>query len=189
MKNERNPALLIFLAIIGIVSVFAIKSYISAPSSENELSAEDTARTSIVSEMAKLSALREPEYVGREQCLSCHEQQYQAWQGSHHDLAMQEANEKTVLGDFNDTKFTYHGVTSRFFRKDGRYLVNTDNSKGELQDFEIKYTFGFTPLQQYLIEFPGGRLQALNIVWDTHPKEQGGQRWVHLYSKEKVDHN
>ena len=43
------------------------------------------------------------------------------------------------------------------------------------------YTFGVEPLQQYLIELPGGRLQALGIAWDARPKEQGGQRWFHLY--------
>jgi len=187
MKKQSNPGLLILLAFIGLFSVFAIKSYLSEPQPDDE-STDDAAKTSIVEEMVKLAALREPEYVGREQCRSCHEAQYQAWQGSHHDLAMQEANENTVLGNFNNTKFSYSGVTSTFFKKDGKYFVNTDNAKGELQDFEIKYTFGVTPLQQYLIEFPGGRLQALNIVWDTHPKEQGGQRWVHLYPKEKVDH-
>src|SRR5262249_20683160 len=37
------------------------------------------------------------------------------------------------------------------------------------------------PLQQYLVPFPDGRLQALGIAWDTRPKEQGGQRWFHLY--------
>ncbi|WP_455223131.1 multiheme c-type cytochrome [Kaarinaea lacus] len=187
MKKQSNPGLLIILAFIGIFAVFAIKSYLSESESETRSTSDDEAKTSIVKEMAKLSALREPEFVGREQCRSCHEKQYQAWQGSHHDLAMQEANDKTVLGDFNNTKFNYYGVTSTFFKKDGKYFVNSDNAKGELQDFKIKYTFGVTPLQQYLIEFPGGRLQALNIVWDTHSKEQGGQRWVHLYPKENVN--
>jgi len=186
MKKQRNPGLLILLAFIGVFSVFALKFHLtdSQPNSENE----DDKKVSIVEEMAKLSALREPEYVGREQCHSCHEQQYKAWQGSHHDLAMQEANDSTVLGDFNNTHFNYYGVKSTFFKKDGKYFVNTDNAKGEMQDFEIKYTFGVTPLQQYLIEFPGGRLQALNIVWDTHKKDEGGQRWVHLYPNENVDH-
>ncbi|WP_455202758.1 hypothetical protein, partial [Kaarinaea lacus] len=85
VKKQPNPGALIVLAIIGIVTIFAIKSYISAPPSEDEQSGDDTTKTSIVSEMVKLDALREPEYVGREQCQSCHEQQYQAWQGSHHD--------------------------------------------------------------------------------------------------------
>ena len=49
-----------------------------------------------------------------------------------------------------------------------------------------RYTFGVTPLQQYLIEFPDGRLQALSIAWDTRPQEVGGQRWFHLYPGETL---
>ena len=91
------------------------------------------------------------------------------------------ANARTVLGDFNDTNFTYAGVTSRFFQRDGKFFVNTDGPDGRSGDFEIQYTFGVAPLQQYLVEFPGGRLQALGIAWDARPKADGGQRWFHLY--------
>lgn len=127
-------------------------------------------------------------YVGGKACAQCHAREYGAWQGSHHDLAMQEANEQTVLGDFAGATYSYAGVTSTFFRRDGKFLVNTDGPDGTLADYEIKYTFGVTPLQQYLIEFPGGRLQALSIAWDTRPREQGGQHWFHLYPEERVDH-
>ena len=130
----------------------------------------------------------EASYVGRQACAGCHAGQDRLWQGSHHDLAMQEANEGIVLGDFRDAEFRKDGVVSRFFRQDGRYLVRTDGLDGELADFEIKYTFGFTPLQQYLVELPGGRHQALSIAWDSRPKAQGGQRWFHLYPDEKIDY-
>ncbi len=42
------------------------------------------------------------------------------------------------------------------------------------------------PLQQYLIEFPGGRMQALSIAWDSRPKAEGGQRWFHLYPGQNI---
>ncbi len=77
-------------------------------------------------------------------------------------------------------------VTSTFFRRDGRFYVNTDGPDGRPADFEIKYTFGVTPLQQYLVAFPGGRLQALPIAWDARPKSQGGQRWFHLYPGQRI---
>jgi predicted CXXCH cytochrome family protein len=51
----------------------------------------------------------------------------------------------------------------------------------------VQYTFGVEPLQQYLVELPGGRLQALSLAWDTRPVEAGGQRWFHLYPDEQVD--
>lgn len=127
-------------------------------------------------------------YVGGTTCAGCHAKEYEAWKGSHHDLAMQEASAKTLLGDFANAKFSYAGITSTFFKRDGKFFVNTDGPDGKLADFEIKYTFGVTPLQQYLIEMPGVRFQALSIAWDTRPKEKGGQRWFHLYPKEKITH-
>ena len=110
------------------------------------------------------------DYVGGKACAECHAKAYAAWNGSHHDLAMQVADDKSVLGNFGNAKFTYAGVTSTFFKRDGAFFVNTDGPDGKLADFEIKYTFGVHPLQQYLIEFPGGRMQALSIAWDSRPK-------------------
>ncbi len=94
-----------------------------------------------------------------------------------------------MLGDFNDASFDYYGVRSRFFRKDGKFLVETDGPDGKLATFEVKYTFGLDPLQQYLVEFPDGRLQALSLAWDSRPKEKGGQRWFHLYPNEEIKHD
>jgi tetratricopeptide (TPR) repeat protein len=126
------------------------------------------------------------EYVGRETCEQCHAEQVKLWQGSHHDLAMQHVDENTVLGDFSDAEFSYAGITSKFYKKNNKFMVRTDGPDGALQDYEIKYTFGVVPLQQYLIELEGGRLQALLIAWDSRDKSAGGQRWFHLYPDEKV---
>ncbi len=108
---------------------------------------------------------------------------------SQHKHAMDHATEKTVLGDFSDARFEYFGVRSRFFREHGKFFVETDGPDGKLGAFEIKYTFGLDPLQQYLVEFPDGRLQALSIAWDSRPKDQGGQRWFHLYPDEQIRHD
>ena len=101
---------------------------------------------------------------------------------------MAQAGEQTVLGNFDNAKFTYAGLTSTFFKRDGKLFINTEGPEGKLADYEIKYTFGVSPLQQYLIEFADGRLQALSIAWDSRPKSQGGQRWFHLYSNERITH-
>jgi Flp pilus assembly protein TadD len=128
-------------------------------------------------------------FVGRQACVPCHEEENRRWTGSHHDLAMQEATEKTVLGNFDGAKFTHYGVTSTFFKKDGKFFARTDGPDGRLHEYPIAYTFGIYPLQQFLIPFPGGRDQALNVCWDTRPAKEGGQRWFHLYPKEEVAHD
>jgi predicted CXXCH cytochrome family protein len=128
-------------------------------------------------------------FVGSESCAGCHQPEAKLWNGSQHHAAMQHATDKTVLGNFNDASFDYYGVHSRFFRKDGKFLIETDGPDGKLAVFEVKYTFGVDPLQQYLVEFPDGRLQALSLAWDSRARAAGGQRWLHLYPNEEVKHD
>jgi len=125
-------------------------------------------------------------YVGGATCARCHEAQTELWRGSHHDLAMQVANEETVLGDFGGKTLTQSGVTSTFFKEDEKFLVRTEGPNGELDDYEVAYTFGFQPLQQYLVPFPGGRYQALTVAWDSRPSDEGGQRWFSLQPNERI---
>ncbi len=102
---------------------------------------------------------------------------------------MQKAGEGTVLGDFNSARFSKDGVTSVFSRKDGKFSVRTEGADGKLQDFDVAYTFGFSPLQQYLVPFPNGRLQSLGLAWDSRAEANGGQRWFHLYPDQRVKHD
>jgi len=135
----------------------------------------------------------EAHFVGYTACISCHENEVTQWQTSHHNKAMQHADETNVLGDFNQSVFKNYGLMTTFYKKytdkGTQFWVQTDGPDGKLQDYPIKYTFGVYPLQQYLIEFPGGRLQALDIAWDSRSKEQGGQRWYHLHPNEKITSN
>jgi Flp pilus assembly protein TadD len=128
-------------------------------------------------------------FVGSETCAGCHQKEAQLWQGSQHKHAMDHATDKSVLGDFANATFDYYGVKSRFFRKGDKFYVKTDGADGKLATFEVKYTFGVDPLQQYLVEFPDGRIQALPLAWDTRPKEAGGQRWFHLYPNDDIRHD
>jgi len=125
-------------------------------------------------------------FVGAQACAGCHSVQFDAWKGSHHALAMQPATTAMVLGDFADAKLEHFGVTTTFFRDGDKFMVRTDGPDGALHDYPMAYTFGIYPLQQYLIAFPGGRLQALGIAWDSRPKGQGGQRWFHLYPGQRL---
>ncbi len=125
-------------------------------------------------------------YVGRESCRECHQKEFELFQGSDHDRAMDIATQETVLGNFENTTYTHFGITSRFYISNGKYMVNTEGPDGVMTDYEISYVFGVRPLQQYLIEFPGGRYQCLPICWDTRPADQGGQRWFHVYQDERI---
>ena len=127
-----------------------------------------------------------PTFTGAKVCAICHPAETERWKISHHALAMQKASSSTVLGDFANAILTHHGVTSTFFRDGEKFMARTEGPDGTLQDYEIAYTFGVFPLQQYLIAFPGGRYQALGIAWDSRPKEQGGQHWFPLYPSQNL---
>lgn len=120
--------------------------------------------------------------VDEQQCQGCHSEQVKDWQGSHHQLAMQEASAETMLGDFNDVTFKAENETTRFSRKNDEFWVNTPGIDGKNADFKVAYTFGIAPLQQYLIEVGEGRLQALGVAWDTEK-----HRWFHLYDGQGVN--
>ena len=179
LSSVLAPALGLLLAMAGLTLTFSVVSCSDASDTNN-----DTPVTTPVTNTKPT-----PGFVGAKTCAECHQKEHDDWVGSHHEEAMKPATEATVLGDFNNATFEHFGVTSRFFKKDGKFFVNTDGPDGKNADFEIAYTFGIEPLQQYLIKFPGGKVQALTICWDSRPKEQGGQRWYHLYPDEAIPYD
>ncbi|MEW4455652.1 cytochrome c3 family protein [Bremerella sp. JC817] len=124
-------------------------------------------------------------YVGANTCIKCHEKEHAEWAGSDHDLAMDLATDETVLADFNNAELPHHDLTSKMFRRDGKFMINTEGPDGQMHDYEIKYVFGVHPLQQYMVEMepptpgspPGsiGRVQVLRESWDTVLK-----KWFYL---------
>ncbi|WP_179039534.1 tetratricopeptide repeat protein [Rhizobium leguminosarum] len=106
-------------------------------------------------------------FVVERTCTSCHADQAAAFSKSHHAKAMALADDETVRGDFDNSRFEHDGVVTTFTRRDGRFFVNTEGADGNKGEFEVKYTFAYEPLQQYLVDIGGGRLQALDIAWDT----------------------
>lgn len=122
-----------------------------------------------------------PGFVGNDVCADCHRGQADAWRQSHHARAMQVASADAVLGDFADARVEQAGRSTAFSRAGDRFLVRTDGADGNPASFEVRYVIGFEPLQQYLVEFPDGRLQVLPYAWDARPASAGGQRWYSLY--------
>jgi tetratricopeptide (TPR) repeat protein len=128
-------------------------------------------------------AYRANEYVGEAACISCHERAYNDWQGSHHDWAMKLPNDSTVLGDFNNREFSANGDSYLFHKDDSLFYVTSEDGNGNEQQYKIAYTFGVTPLQQYLIKFPDGKYQTLRASWDTEKKV-----WFNQYEGQEIPH-
>ena len=134
-------------------------------------------------------------FVGSDTCINCHQQEYNAWQGSHHEQSMQHATEASILANFDNVSFDSNGL-NRFYIREFKqeqknsenmtqlkkeFWVNIKGADGEHHDYQIKYTFGVTPLQQYMVEFDDGRIQLIPFAWDSRPISEGGQRWFNLY--------
>lgn len=125
-----------------------------------------------------------PTYVGRATCAQCHAHETELFTGSHHDLAMDVATDATVLADFDDATLEHDGLTTRFYRRDDAFMVETEGVDGKPTEYRVRYVFGVAPLQQYVVELdrPEGlaenetsRAQVLRASWDV---EQG--RWFFL---------
>lgn len=123
-----------------------------------------------------------PDFVDEEQCAACHDEAVREWQGSRHRMAMGVADRASVLGDFAQAQLVGEAETTRFIERDGGYWMRTRGADGKIADFKVAFTIGVEPLQQYLLEAPGGRLQASGVAWDTQRK-----RWFDLYPGQKMD--
>lgn len=141
MTATRNTCIAItFLTTLAVVGYLIISGCNRSPSESQHIALTGAAAT----------------FSGSQACRDCHAPEHHDWTQSDHFKAMQLASDSTVLGDFGNSTLTADGVTSHFFRKDGKFMVNTQGNDGLNHDFEVKYTFGFFPLQQYLVEFPDG---------------------------------
>lgn len=128
------------------------------------------------------AAITAAQYVGSTTCTGCHAAQHEAWQQSQHEQAMAAATPDRVLGDFEAPPFVAGHSETAFSRQGEAFRVRTEDEHGTPTEFDIAYTFGVDPIQQYLVARPDGRLQALSVAWDSRPAEAGGQRWFHLYA-------
>ena len=133
------------------------------------------ASSAMAASAAEPTAAPYPDYIGSDRCAGCHQPQFERWQHSHHAKAMLPATAASVRGDFNNRTVSQGEASAEFERQGDKFYVITQGVKGESGRFQVQYTFGFTPLQQYLVAFPGGRLQTLPWAWDTQQK-----RWFYV---------
>lgn len=162
---------IVFISIVCF-SIYSLIAGLESCSPEDKKETENT------------KTLPSATFTGSASCQSCHSKEFADWRKSDHFLAMQPANDSFVLGDFNNTSFTADGVTSNFFKRDGKFFINTQGDDGKNHDYEVLYAFGYFPLQQYLIAFPGGRMQSTRVAWNTRDK-----KWFHQYEGQKIHHH
>lgn len=121
-------------------------------------------------------------------CVSCHSQAVSSWQTSDHAKAMSVATVNNVLGDFNNVIFEHYSQTAIFKMKEDKFFIEMEEN-GDVTEYQVDYTFGHYPLQQYLIEIKPGAFQVFPFAWDSRSKSKGGQRWYPIYEEQDVKEN
>ncbi|MDN3476821.1 multiheme c-type cytochrome [Pseudoalteromonas sp. APC 3355] len=126
--------------------------------------------------------------IANEECSSCHSKEVSDWQQSHHANAMAKATTDKVLGDFNNVTVEHFSQKALFYTKGNEFLIDLTENNTK-QTYKVSYVFGFTPLQQYLIEVEQGKYQVFPFAWDSRDAKEGGQRWYANYESEDVKPN
>ena len=114
-------------------------------------------------------------FVGVSTCEECHADETRRWRGSHHDLAMQEPSEKTVLGDFDDAQLHLRGrdAPASSARTAASSSAPTARTAGS-PTTRSAYTFGVTPAAAVPDRAAGRPLPgALASPGTAAPKKRG----------------
>lgn len=127
-----------------------------------------------------VEARHPPEYVGESTCESCHPAEAADWRRSHHAQAMMLPTRQNIRGAFDGRSLSADGKTATFLTQGERFVVRVEENGQSAHDYDVAYTFGVFPLQQYLLAIDRGRLQAFDFAWDARTAAQGGQRWFAL---------
>jgi len=126
------------------------------------------------------STLLHEQYVGAESCKECHQEAYADWKKSDHFYSMQKATKEFVKANFNTT-YSADEIQYKFYTQDTTYFVEITEAN-QTHTFKVAYTFGWHPLQQYLLETENGKFQTLRASWDTE-----NNKWFHQNAGDIVE--
>lgn len=121
-------------------------------------------------------------YAGSESCKACHAAEYEAWKKSDHHFAERpvepEGMDREAFVPGKTIAHASQGSEAKLDEKGLAELITLGPEKKKAP-FTLKRVIGHDPLRQFLIEGPGGRLQAAELAWDPHRSE-----WFDVYGEE-----
>lgn len=119
-------------------------------------------------------------YAGSASCQECHEEAYELWERSNHGLAERPLDPALDRVAFDPPRTFTHGSQQTTVRVEGtNYVVTTLGLSGAPEAHPVVRVIGNDPLRQFLVAFPGGRLQTLEASYDPHTNE-----WFNVYGSE-----
>ena len=119
-------------------------------------------------------------YGGSASCRECHEEEYELWKKSHHALAEREVRAQEDRPAFDPARSFRHGTqTTEVAWTNGAAEVIAIGLSGKPEVHTPQRVIGEDPLRQFLVPFPGGRLQVLEAAYDPRSNE-----WFNVYGGE-----
>ncbi len=169
----RKPAL---AAAIGFLGLNAAVGLISGCGSESPKAEKPEERA----EVARKEYPKSDDWHLATTCQECHADQYEDWVGSHHELAHRRLDPQRDAEAFGGGEFEDS--------MERRFRLNADGDsfaifeEGADLPGTVEAVIGETPIQQFLVPFPGGRLQIQEMTWDPHKGE-----WFNVFGDEIRD--
>jgi len=123
-------------------------------------------------------------FAGSASCRACHATEFAKWERSHHGLAERAVDPKLDAAAFEPERTLKAGTQQTTVRKrEGIFEVVAnglaDDGKAAPVTVKAERVIGVSPLRQFLVGAPGGRLQTLEASYDPHKNE-----WFNVYGDE-----
>jgi tetratricopeptide (TPR) repeat protein len=111
-------------------------------------------------------------YAGSASCENCHREEYNVWRASHHGLAERAPAADMDRAAFVPARSFSAGVEHAAVQWDGtNFLVTCVGLSRSNETHRVVRVIGNDPLRQFVVSFPGGRLQSLEASYDPHRNE------------------
>jgi len=118
-------------------------------------------------------------------CVECHAETVEKWKTSHHALAQREMDLARDLKAFSQGKTVDEtGQSYLLLNKEGKFGIEAIYDEGGKppETSMVEGVIGETPIQQFLVEAKGGRLQTHALTFDVHNEE-----WFNVFGDEERD--
>lgn len=132
----------------------------------------------ISDELRAVSVVPDPKGLA---CAECHEDIVKQWIRSQHAQANRLVSEPDDAAAFKPSATVRHGSfeTTMTERGGETLMFSSSFSNQPAQHFAAEAVIGVTPLRQYLVPFPGGRLQTVDLAYDPRSNE-----WFNVFGDE-----
>lgn len=114
-------------------------------------------------------------------CAQCHQAIVDEWMGSQHANANRLVSDARDRSAFEPSSTIAQGSfvsTMKRKGKDSFYFIESFSNRPP-ETFRAEAVIGITPLRQYLVSYPGGRLQVMDISYDPRSNE-----WFNAFGDE-----